>query len=237
MDERTWERIGAFAGVAFVVLMLLATFLYPQQPRIDSSPAKTLAWIHGHRTGIQTGAIFGVFAAGLFVWFAAHLRHVLVRAEGGAERLAPLVFGSGVAVAVVGVLGALPTALLAFMDAQPGGLQDANIVRMLGDLNQVIFGIGASMTVVFLLAVGSAMVRKELVAPWLGWVSLLAAVLNGVAVVTATTFSTYHGAAWAVPTWGAYLGFLVVVLVASVALLRQPAPTATPSSGRLLAAS
>src|ERR1700676_4794745 len=139
MDERTWERIGAFAGVAFVVLMLLATFLYPQQPRIDSSPAKTLAWIHGHRTGIQTGMILGVFAAGLFVWFAAHLRHVLTRAEGGAERLAPLVFGSGVAVAVMGLVATFPTALLAFMDAQPGGIQDANIVRMLGDLNQVIF--------------------------------------------------------------------------------------------------
>ena len=39
IDERTWERFGALTGIAFVVLTLLAGFLYPQQPRVDSSPA------------------------------------------------------------------------------------------------------------------------------------------------------------------------------------------------------
>jgi len=237
MDERNWERIGALTGIAFVVLVLLGTFLYPQQPRVDSSPATTLAWIHGHRTAIQTGMVLAIFASGALVWFVGHLRHVLDRAEGGTEALSPIVFGSGIAVALMGVLGAVPTALLAFMDAQPGGIQDANIVRMLGDLNQVIYGVGVIMTLVFLGAAGFAMVRKEMVAPWLGWVSLVAAVLNGLAVVTSLTFSTYHGAAWAVPGWAAYLGFLLVVLVASISMLRTQETMSVESITVVVAAS
>jgi hypothetical protein len=154
-----------------------------------------------------------------------------------AQRLAPLAFGSGVAVAVMGLIQAFPTSILAFMDAQPGGVPDANIVRMLGDLNQVLYGIGAVTTLVFLAAVGAAMVRRQLVAPWLGWVALIAAALNGLAVVTSLTFSTYHGTAWGVPGWGAYLGFLFVVLVSAISMLRQPSSTTTAPATRVLAAS
>jgi Domain of unknown function (DUF4386) len=217
MDDRTWERLGALAGLGFVVLTLLATFLYPQQPRIDSSPATTLAWVHGHRAALEAGMILGLFGAGLFLWFAAHLRVVL----GKSERLATIVFGSGIAVAIMGALGALPIGLLCIMDAQ-GGVQTPDVVRMLGDSTSVLYGVGVVMTLVFLLSTGAAMLRKELVAPWLGWVAVVAAVLNGIAVVTSMSFATYHGAGWGVPGWGAYLGFVLVVLVTSVSLLRAP---------------
>ena len=226
MEERNWERIGAFAGIAAVVLSILATFLYPQEPRIDSSAATTLAWVHAHRTGIQAGMILGVFAAGIFGWFVGHLRHELHRAENGSEMLSPTVFGSGIAVGVFAALGALPVALLAFMDAQPGGIQDATLVRMLGDLGQVLYGLGAIMTAVFAFAIGVAVLRRELAGAWLGWLSLVVGVLNAIAVVTSLTFSTYHGAAWGVPGWGAYLGFLVVVLGLAIAMLRGTATSA-----------
>jgi hypothetical protein len=227
MEERSWERIGAFAGIAFVVLSILATFLYPQEPRIDSSAATTLAWVHAHRTGIQAGMILGVFAAGIFVWFVGHLRHELHRAEKGSETLSPTVFGSGVAVAVFAALGAVPVALLAFMDAQPGAIQDASIVRVLADLGQVMYGVGVVMTAVFACAIGVAVLRKELAGAWLGWLCLVVAALNAIAVVTSLSFSTYHGAAWGVPGWGAYLGFLVVVLAVAIAMLRGTATSAT----------
>ena len=220
MEERRWDRIGAFAGIAFVVLSILATFMYPQEPRIDSSAATTLAWVHNHRTGIQAGMILGVFAAGVFVWFIGHLRHVLHRTEGGAETLSPIVFGSGIAVAVFAALGAVPVALLAFLDAQPGGLQDGSIVRMLADL-------GVVMTAVFACSVAVAILRREMGGAWLGWLSLLVAALNAIAVVTSLTFSTYHGAAWGVPGWGAYLGFLVLVLGLAITMLRGAATSAS----------
>ena len=32
MNDRTFERIGALSGLAFVVLAVLSGFIYPQQP-------------------------------------------------------------------------------------------------------------------------------------------------------------------------------------------------------------
>src|SRR5579871_2945728 len=174
IEDRTWERLGALSGLGFIVLTLLATFLYPQQPRVDSAPAVTLAWVHNHRTGIQTGMVLGLFGAALLFWFIGHLRHV-VHDEG----LSPIMFGSGIGVAVLSAIAALPIGLLAFMDAQ-GGVTNPDVVRMLGDLNVVLFATTSAATMVFLIALGSVMVQREFVAPWLGWVSLLAAVLNGI---------------------------------------------------------
>ena len=72
--ERHWAMLGGWAGIGFVLLGLLATFAYPQPPRIDSAPAVILRWAGGHRTGIYVGMLMGVFASLLFLWFVAALR-------------------------------------------------------------------------------------------------------------------------------------------------------------------
>jgi uncharacterized membrane protein len=51
----------------------------------------------------------------------------------------------------------------------------------------------------------------------------MAAVLNAITVVTSMTFSTYHGAAWSIPAWGAFFGAMLVVVVICVSLLRTKA--------------
>lgn len=221
MNNPVYERVGAISGLVFVVLTLLAGFLYPQQPRVDAAPATTLAWVHAHRIALQTGMISGLFAAGVFVWFVGYLRHVLARAGGPAESLSAIVFGSGIAVAVIAALAALPYALLAFMDSQAGGIHDLALVRMLGDLNVVFFAASSVMTAVFLCALGLAMAHRLLVAPWLGWTSLVVAAFNAMSVWIGVTFSSYHGKGWTVIAFGAFLGFVVVVLVTSVFMLAR----------------
>jgi hypothetical protein len=87
------------------------------------------------------------------------------------------------------------------------------------------------MTAVFLCGLGLAMVRRELAAPWLGWVSLVVAAFNALAVWIGVTFSSYHGKGWMVVGWGAYIGFVIIVAVTSGSLLgrRQPATVSSPS--------
>ncbi len=231
MHDRTFDRIGAASGLVFVLLAVLSGFIYPQQPRVDAAPATTLAWVHGHHAALQAGMIFDFFAAAALLWFVGYLHRVLVRAEADQETLAPIVFGSGVGVAITTAMAALPTVVLAFMDAQPGGIGDASLVRMLGDLNTIFFSVTSVMTMVFLGALGWAMVRGELAARWLGWVGLIVAVFNGIAVWIGVTFSSYHGKAWLVIGWGAYVGFLVVMLVMSASMLkhREAAPAGSPA--------
>jgi hypothetical protein len=217
IEERTWERFGALTGIGFVVLTLLAGFLYPQQPRVDSSPAVTLAWVHNHHTAIETGMLLGLFGAALLFWFVGHLRHVLHD-----EHLSPIVFGSGIGVALLSAVAALPIGLLAFMDAQ-GSVTNPDVVHMLGDLNVVLYSVICAATLVFLVSLGLACMENQIAYRWLGWVSLLAAALNAISIVTSMTFSTYHGAAWSIPGWGAFIGAVFVVLVVSISLLRAPA--------------
>jgi hypothetical protein len=218
MSDRMLGRLGALSGIGFVVLIVIGTFLYPQQPRIDSSPATTLAWVHAHRSAISTGMILGVFAIALFVWFASHLRDIL--AESGAKSLASVVFGSGIASAVVGTVGLVPLALLAFMDGQTGTV-DASSVRLVSDLGFVLFGAGAAVTALFLLGVGLAALRGVFGGQPVGVVSIVAAAFNCVAVVAGLTFTTYHGVGWAIPLWGSFIGEALVVLAVSVHMLRS----------------
>ena len=221
MSDRAFERIGAISGVAFVVLAALSGFICPQQPRVDAGPLKTIAWVHDHHTALQAGMIFDFFAAGVLLWFVGYLHRVLRRAEGEVESLSPIVLGAGIGIAITTALAALPTVVLAFMDAQPGGLSDLSLVRMLGDLNTIFFSVTSIMTAVFLGALGWAMVRGELAARWLGWVCLVVAVFNAIAVWIGVTFSSYHGKGWLVIGWGAYIGFLIVMLIVVGSMLMQ----------------
>ena len=75
---------------------------------------------------------------------------------------------------------------------------------------------------VFFAAVGWAMLRGQLGMRWLGWVTLVVAACNAVAVWIGVTFSSYHGHAWLIIGWGAYVGFLIVMLITSVSMLRRP---------------
>jgi hypothetical protein len=221
MKDRAFERLGALSGLAFVALAVLSGFIYPQQPRVDSSPATTLAWVTDHRVALQAGMICDFFAAGLLLWFVGYLHRVLRRTEDTAETLAPIVLGAGLGVAITTALAALPTAVMAFMVAQPGGLSDPTLVRMLGDLNTLFFSVTSVMTAVFLVALGLAMLGRAIAARWLGWLSLVVAAFNGLAVWIGVTFSSYHGKGWMVVGWGAYIGFLVVMLLVTASLLRQ----------------
>src|SRR3974390_2309496 len=118
--------VGACTGIGFVVLGLMATFLYPQPPRIDSSAAVILRWAHQNRTGIAAGMLMGVFASLLFVWFAAHMQRRL--AATGDDFFGSVAYGSGIAYAAFVALGSLPAATLVFMDGQPGGVADGDVV-------------------------------------------------------------------------------------------------------------
>jgi len=229
VNERVWRRLGAVSGLLFVVLSLLGAFLYPEQPRSDSPPAVTVAWVHDHRVALQAGMIISLFAAGALVWFVAYVRTLIGDERDRTVKVGAAVLSGGIAVAIMSALAVMPTAILAFMDAQPAGLHDPSLVRMLGDLNTVFFSAVSVMSVVFLAALGAAMLDHQIPAPWLGWLSLLFSVVNGVAVWVEITFSSYHGKAWNAIGWGAYIGFLGIILLSSLTTLSGRLESRTPS--------
>lgn len=218
--RRAEARIGAWTGIGFVLLGLLATFAYPQPPRIDSPAATILRWVHGHRAGIDLGMTMGVFASFLFVWFAAYLRRRLDGA--GRPFLGDVVYGSGIAYAVLIALGSLPAATLVFMDGQPGGVGDASVTRLLLDLYQVLYAPATGLIGVLFLAVGLAALGTGTFSRWLAWLAVVMGILCAIETVPIIVNSTYHPGGWQVLGWLTAVGSLLVIVPMGVEILRRP---------------
>ena len=230
MDEQRWERWGAGAGIVAVILLVGGTFLAPQPPHVDAPTVKIVAWVTAHRRAILAQNVLGMFSAAAFVWFVAHLRHVLQRAENGAEALAPVVFASGTAMAALFAVGGAPIVALAFLAGQPGGAggaADAPVVRVLNDLSGILYAPALVIMVVFMGAWGLAMLRHELLNPTLGWAAIVVGAVNGLAAVLLWTVSSYSAFA-VVVIFAGLLGFAAVLLAASVTMLRTPEATRRP---------
>ena len=221
MDENHWERYGAAAGVAFAVLVLISFFMVPAPPHVNAGFRKIGDYYANHRRAILTSNVIGTFGALAFIWFLGHLRHVLNRAEGGVEALSPIVYGAGMATIVVGILGAIPATVLAFSSQEEAINSNPGIVRMLYDMNTIMYSLLLLTAGLFVVAGAFAMVRKELVGPWLGWVGLGVASLDwasGAAGFYVTKYSPF----WTGFTIVATLALVAWVLAASVVMLRRP---------------
>jgi hypothetical protein len=220
MNEQIWRRIGAGAGIAFVLLSVLSTFLYPQPPSIDSDPAVVLEWVRPHRIGLQVGMVLGVFTGAVFTCFVAALRHHLDAV--GSRILHSTLYGAGIAFSAVYALGVLPMAALVFIDGQPGGFGEGAVVRLLFDLNQIMFAPAMALAVVFLLTAGIAVLDTGSFSPLLARTAIVVSVPTALVVYTALTHSSYHAGGWTVIGWFAFICFLMVILWMSLAMIRAP---------------
>jgi hypothetical protein len=221
MSERKWEQLGAAAGVIAMAFVLGSLVIVPAPPHIDASTAKIARFIDDNRSAVLAGQAMGVIGAMFFLWFVSHMRHVLARAEAGAEAWSSVVTVSGTMLAAVIVLGSLPMMLLGFMSGQAEGLTDASIVRMLWDMTWATGGVFGVASALFLASMGMAMVRKELVAPWLGWASLGIAAIN-VCAGTAWMTNTSYSAFWTFTGFVGFVAFAIVILIASAWMVRAP---------------
>jgi hypothetical protein len=213
--------MGAGAGMLAVLLFLASGFVAPQAPRIDAGTATIARYVEDNAARLLTGQVLGVLAIGVFIMFLGHMRHVLARAEGGVESLSPIVTASGIALAAIGAIACTPMAVMALMARQPEGLHNAAMVRMLFDTYTVAGGIASISAAVFLFAAGAAMVHKELLSRWLGFGSLVMAGFLAIGGAAMMTNSSYDRAAAYVVNVG-YLGFAVVVFVASAVMFWHP---------------
>lgn len=122
-------------------------------------------------------------------------------------------------------LDGLPFTALEFLVKQ-GGLTDPSLTRIFYDLQNGIIMPGAFgfMAAVFLVAFGSAALRRVFTAPWLGWLSF---VLAGFAVAGSILGLTLTNGGTMFPFgFLPAIGFVVVVLITSIYMLRYRPPAA-----------
>jgi hypothetical protein len=229
MNERRWERFGASMGIVFFVLTVASFQVAKAPPKVNASLLSINSYFAANSTRLLAGAVLATLGALAILLFAGHLRHVLQRAEGGVEAFSPIVFGSGIALAVVGMISGLPMATLAYAAQSPEAKTNpaaaqalsAGTTRALFDANYLAAGMALMTGALFLVAAGIAITLGELAQPWLGWLALLGGVLalaGGIAQFFATSATTATTAV-------VYIGFIAFALwpaIAGIVMLYRP---------------
>ena len=222
-EQSGWNRIAAVSGIVTAVLLAVGGFVFSGGPDPNTSAQKVAAIYADHHTGILTDALLnGLGTLSLFV-FAVGLFSLLRRAEGGSGILAFIALAGSIATVPVvlvwyGIQGGIATI------AKSGG--DPGIVVALNSLQQIINTVTGLPIAAFLAAASLVIMQTRCLPPWVGWLGLVAALCNVVAVGAIYNISSPVG------LFG-FLGFvlfLLWLLATSITLLllaragaRQPA--------------
>ncbi|MDP8956554.1 MAG: hypothetical protein M3N24_06315 [Actinomycetota bacterium] len=172
MDERRWEQVAAATGIAFVVLLVIGTFIAGQPPDADARAGEIRSYFADKRSAIEFQAFVLGLAGILFIWFAGTLRAFLASAEGESRRLSLISFAGA-----IGVLSTLVPTVVVNLTLASGGVS--------GAVGEALFRYASwyGVLVVFSVAVfvGAASLsagRTGVLPQWFAWAGLAVAALH-----------------------------------------------------------
>jgi len=196
-------------GVAFVLVLIASFIVGGGPPEAGEGPGEVASFYSDNKSSVQFGAAMTGWAVVMLVFFAGYLRSVLREAEGEGGMLSLVAFAGAV---MLGVGGALDATLLFAMAEASDSVAPAQLqtIQAIWDNDFLPLAVGSS---VFLLASGLSLVRHKALAPWLGWVAIVLAVLG----VTPVGFVALMGGA----LW---------IIVVSVMLAIRARGSAAPKS-------
>ena len=209
---RAWtaERLGAIAGVGFIVLTVIGDTIGGSPPGTDDSAATIASFFQQHHRAVVLNVILTGAGAALFMWLVAAIA-LQLRAVGQAG-WAAVAFALGVSAAALGIVSDAIYGALARIGT--GG--DLGLIRGLYQLDGFVTVKSFWLAAVAILAVGMAAWTS--LPRWYAAVSLGAAVLSalgGIAVKQSGFLAPLGGL-----TLIAFLAILVWVLGTSYIVWR-----------------
>jgi hypothetical protein len=177
----TWERTAALAGLAFVVLFVVAFSLGIEVGRSDREIVEYYG-DSGHRTK-EVVAFFLIAAAALaLIVFATALRSIIARAEQETGMLAALAWAGGIASGALLLAGNALSRATAFAAMDDEFQLEPNTRRLFEDAGLLLLASGAIAAILLVVAVSLAALRHGLLPRWLAWAGFPAAALLPLAV-------------------------------------------------------
>src|SRR5262245_7140391 len=118
MSSQNWDRLWRSAGIQFVVLLIIAYFIFGDQPRVGSSSDTLVSFYDANRMTVLIATFnFGMAVLNLR-WFAAAIRSAL--RDAGQDGWGAAVTASSAALASVFFVLITLTAALAYKIAGSG---------------------------------------------------------------------------------------------------------------------
>lgn len=218
----TPRRLGALAGVAFIVAFIVGVAVEGKEPSLTATAAKITSHYTSHHSKVLVADVLISVAFILFIMWAAVLAGELRAAgrhAGAGALLAAITGGATLAVAASAVEVGLDQAAIRSTD--PGFMHGGYLVdEYLGGALPFLFLAAA--------AAATALASGGLFSPWYRWLTGLIGVLvilGGISVKASGFFSPTGGAATI-----ALVALGVWVLATSVVLWRVPRATVSAQS-------
>lgn len=171
----TRERCGAASGYLVIALGIAGAAFERGSPPANAPVEQSIAYFATYRAELLAQSLAFVLSAGAYLWFYAHLRGFLAKAEGGAATLSAASFGAGIAsVSLQLIMQTFQTALA----LSAGGGLDPKLAGLFSGLMWAISVIAYVPLVVVLGAVAVVSLRDGAFPAWLGWFSALGAIAH-----------------------------------------------------------
>lgn len=223
MTQRHELRWGGFAGLAFLVLSVLAAFLPGAPPKVSASSASITSFVASGRNQMLLAALLQAAAAGLVVWFSAAFAEAIREREERSDVHMALLAGS---VLIGGALFSYAAAegVLAYVSTTVPAATTVAVFKGMMVFNTLL-GFAAALP---LAAAGIGVLRTHLMPNWLGYVALVAAgvsVLAGFGIFADS--GTYAPGGSLMPFVALTVGGIFVAC-ASVFMVREHLPEGAP---------
>lgn len=215
------QRIGAAAGILFIVISFASLGLAPPPPGLDATPAEVVEHFADNTGGLQAmSLLFALAIAAATVWFGAVRAHVWTGGDS-----APWGPVATVGMAVVAVSWLLIGAIVSATALQLEDL-DPETVLFAGTLTDMANF--ASQLGIALLALGvSAGARERRSLPT--WLVAVGAAMAAISLLSTAGFAT--DAAWVDATlYASWLPFVVWFVGVSVVLWRAAPAEVSPAA-------
>jgi hypothetical protein len=202
VEGRGWDRWPSLFGVVFVILGGLRLWVIGGDVPAVDAPGRDVIAFYDENAGRETAASVVALVAAIFlVLFAAHVRRIIVAAEGTPGYFAAVFFAGAIILATAIAAGEALHGVLAFDSTEltPAAAEAINA------LDRQFFFPTALGFAVFLLGAGLAIVRLRLLPAWFGWIGIV------LALITFTPAGYF-----------AFVGALVWIFAASVLFFVRP---------------
>lgn len=223
MTQRHELRWGGFAGLAFIVLAVLAALLPGIPPRVTATADMITSYVADGRSQMLLAAILDAAAAGLVIWFAAAFAEAIREREERSDVHLAILAGSVLIGAALFMYGAALGVLAYGVDTRDAATTAA-LYQGTMVLN-VLLGFAATLP---LAAAGIGVLRTHLMPDWLGYVALAAAAVSGLAAFSIFFDSGAYAPGGAVMPFVSLVAGGIVVACASVFMVREHLPEAAP---------
>jgi hypothetical protein len=177
-----WSRAASLTGVAFTVLVAAGAVLDGSTPGDTASGQAVIAFYLKHAARQKAAVVFLAFAFVALVFFAGWLR-VYLRRQTSQDGLAVTALAGAAVLAAGQTIGAGLSWTLA---AAPGQLQPAAAQALNAAGNDMVITSAAGWFI-FSVAIGLAIIRSKALPSWLGWLSVVIAIV----VVTPAEFAAF----------------------------------------------